>query len=325
MDDRLPKLKGSVVFHENGTDIVATDLQSGKNCTVSRNAAAFVRQLDGFQEPQEIPSPLTKAEINELIECFDQLGFFRERRMTVEPRATLRLMLWERNVSEDSSAPSRWVNILLVIMWLPLLFAGLCAALSKLPQMSFDILWLGLVFGIVGSAFFHEIGHVLSALAYGASVCEVGFMLKLAVLPSVYVLIDDSEVKKRMHRIQIALGGAEANFAVAGVSMLLAAMLPALGGMFLLSALVNVIFALLNLTLLSGSDGTCVLEEVLGVEDLMKKAGIVVKNRKIRRRILKQGIYGAGAVAMCYILWIVKIVLPIILLSNIVEVIVCFV
>ena len=115
------------------------------------------------------------------------------------------------------------------------------------------------------------------------------------------------------------------NFMLCGAFLVLGACFPFLGGMFLNAAICNGFIGALNLTFIKGLDGTAIVSDLLGVDNVIDRARNVVFSRKERRKIMRQGSGGYATVTMCYMLFALQIALPVLLITNVLEVVSCFV
>ena len=84
-------------------------------------------------------------------------------------------------------------------------------------------------------------------------------------------------------------------------------------------------FGALNLTFIKGLDGTAIVSDLLGVDNVIDRARNVVFSRKERRKVMRQGSGGYATVTMCYMLFALQIALPVLLITNVLEVVSCFV
>ena len=153
----------------------------------------------------------------------------------------------------------------------------------------------------------------------------MGVMVQNFILPGAYVLLDDKRVKNRFHRIQINAAGVESNFLLVGIFLFLGTLLPELGVMFMMAAICNAVLATFNLTFIKGLDGTAILSELIGTEDLVERSTTVVINKKARKRLITQGALGYATLVTSYIICVLQLALPILLIMNILEIVSCFV
>ena len=68
-----------------------------------------------------------------------------------------------------------------------------------------------------------------------------------------------------------------------------------------------------------------IVSELLGIEDIMETATDVIINRGIRNEFREYGTSGNAIIATCYMIGAFQIALPLLLLLNVLEVVVCFV
>ena len=79
------------------------------------------------------------------------------------------------------------------------------------------------------------------------------------------------------------------------------------------------------MTFIKGLDGTSIVSELLGTDELSDKARCVITDKKERWKLRKQGLSGYAVLFFCYLISILQIALPVLLVSNVLEVISCFV
>jgi len=236
-----------------------------------------------------------------------------------------RALLCLKSVSVLLNVLAYLSNSLLLISWLPVLITGIVLFARNLEIIEFDLLWTGYFIGLICGVLFHEFGHAFAGISYGAKVFEMGVMLMYRILPGAYVLLDVSTVKKRLQRIQINAAGVEMNFLLCGIFLVLGVVNPLLGGMFLNAAICNAFLGALNLTFIKGLDGAAILSNLLGVDDIIDRARRIVFNREARKRVIRKGSSGYATVAVCYMLFALQIALPTLLITNVLEIISCFV
>ncbi|WP_442510884.1 efflux RND transporter periplasmic adaptor subunit [Novipirellula sp. SH528] len=110
-------------------------------------------------------------------------------------------------------------------VWSLLVFSGLCvvyghadAFAAELRQMFDPGLWPVLFLIWVVAKMIHEAGHAVAAKHHGVSVGQVGIMFFL-LAPLAYVDVTDAwKLRRRFHRVQIALGGVYFEMAIASVA-----------------------------------------------------------------------------------------------------------
>lgn len=181
-------------------------------------------------------------------------------------------------------------------------------------------IWAGLAVGLV----LHEAGHAIAGLAYRARVFEAGIMLRF-LFPGAYVMLDDRPVRNKLHRIQIYAAGVEMNLLIAGSAFLLASVTGEISGLFLGIAIQNIVLTALNLAFIWGLDGEKILSTLLGRKNIVDMATTIVFHKYKRKSLWKKGLDGKAATVASFFVCLMQIALPVLLLSNIIEVILWFV
>lgn len=322
-----PKISNTLTYYRNGDGSVDVTEFLTENCyTFDPAAAAYMTKLDGHTHPYQIPSPLSSGERDELIRFLDGYEFIRWNNIhSICPGTRMRTLF----IPKDSSL--LWLfaylsNALLLIAWLPTLILGIFLFSRRLGGMDFDWGLLGYVAGLLIGITAHEFGHAFAGIAYGAKIYEMGTMIMHFALPGAYVLMDCEPVRRKLRRVQINAAGVETNFLLCGLFLILGAAFPKLGGIFLDAALCNVFLGALNLSLLRGVDGQQILLELLGLEEnLLDRTFHLLLRKETRGQVLRPGSGGIALIAVCVILGVLQLVWPVLLISNILEVIACFV
>lgn len=322
MSDRYPKLQNSLTFRktDNGT-VEVTDILTEEKNILSPAQAAFAKKLDGHTHPYRIPTQFSRNEIDALLEDLDERKLLKTSDTRLLPRGTVFHALWEPEKDSFLHTIAPLWNKFLPILCLPVLVVGILAFLFRFREFGMSGMLWGAPIGFVLGLLLHEFSHFFAASACGASVKEMGVMLQYAVLPGIYTLIDDSPVTNRRNRMQIHGAGMEMNLLLTGLFLILGAIITPLGGVCLMASAVNGILAIMNLLLLGNTDGSAVLTEALGTDNLLKRGEFVVRNKKFRRKLMKAGEAGIGTVILYYILFGMRYVLPLLLITNILEVI----
>lgn len=91
----------------------------------------------------------------------------------------------------------------------------------------------GSVVGMLIGLVMHELGHMFACLTYGGRVFKVGVMLQFLLMPGAYVLMNESNIKKRMKRVQVSAAGIEMNLILTAIFLFLSARFEVLSGFFL--------------------------------------------------------------------------------------------
>ncbi|OUP21432.1 hypothetical protein B5F29_02820 [Lachnoclostridium sp. An196] len=213
------------------------------------------------------------------------------------------------------------LNRLLMLSFCPLLWAGVhmlfdgswCAAASSADGAA--SFWPGILVGYVSGIVLHELAHVCACLAYGGRVLGGGLMFRYFI-PQVYVNIDWECVRSRLKRVQILAAGIECNFALAGFFLLLLKT-----GLFSReflqnAATVNFILGVLNTSLADGLDGMQIYEQILGEENMVRKARRLLGDRESRRRLRSRKVNGYAVLLQCYLTVGMQLLLPLYLIFD---------
>ncbi len=300
------------------------DLLYDKKIETDANTVWFARQLDGKRNPYEIGRQRPELDVGLLLEELEAEHIIRDRRFLSKYFLYLLVTVWKPCVTTGLRLFSFFINGLLLVSWLPLLAFSVYYTINNLHDLNSDYLMLGSLFGLAAGMVLHELGHMFACLAYGGRVFEVGVMLQF-MLPGAYVLLNTSNIKKRMRRIQVSAAGVEMNFVLAAVFLLMTVPFADLSGFFLGAAIQNAFLGFINLTFVNGFDGTAIMGELLGTDELIEKVKDIIKSRRKRHRLLNDGVSGKATVVACYALKAIQVALPLIFALNIVGVISCFI
>ena len=281
----------------------------------------FARQLNGKRNPYLIDKGKSKEDVDLLLEELEAENVIRDKRFFSKFFLFLLVTVWRPKVTPIFRMASFIINGLLLISFLPLLSFSIFYFLYYTYDINFDYMIVGSVAGMLIGLILHELGHMFACIAYGGRVFEVGVMLQFLLMPGAYVLMNESNIKKRMKRVQVSAAGIEMNLVLTSIFLILSARFEVLSGFFLGAAIQNVFLALLNLTFVDGFDGMTIMSELLGVECIVSKAKRITKSKYKRKRLEKDGISGKATIAVSYILRGIQIALPLIFALNIMGVI----
>lgn len=281
----------------------------------------FARQLNGKRNPYQIDKSKLNRDIDFLLEELEAKRVIRDKRFFSKFFLYLFMTVWKPRVTTNLRIVSFIINELLLVSFIPLLIISIVYFLHNTYDISLDYLTIGSIAGLIIGIIMHEFGHMFACLAYGGRVFEVGVMLQFLVLPGAYVLMNDSNIKRRMRRVQVNAAGVEMNLVFTAIFLMLSAKFEMLSGFFLGAAVQNAFLAILNLLFVDGFDGMAIMSELLGVEDLVSKAKKMTKSKFRRKKLEKENPSGKATIAVCYLLRSVQIALPLIFALNIVGVI----
>lgn len=133
----------------------------------------------------------------------------------------------------------------------------------------------------------HEIAHGLVAIKYGVNVKRAGFKFIYGV-PFFFVDLSESWIRPRKERIGITLAGPLFNITLAGLLCipLLLRIAPELTQLIREVIWLNILTVVINLLPFHGLDGYFILEDIVGVPDLNKRAWRAALGKDKRNRLL---------------------------------------
>jgi putative peptide zinc metalloprotease protein len=218
----------------------------------------------------------------------------REAPRSVTGRLYRRLLSLERRwtgVDRAFKRAGRWVG------WL--LDGRMVAALAPVAVLGLW-LWLGLrwggrpgpalplwaqgavvAVGLVVASLPHELAHGVACVRHGRRVKGVGISFLDGIVPAFYVDVSDMLMAGRWARISVALAGPWTNLLLAGLSGLMAALLPGiLSDVLLLLADANVLLALYTLWPFHGleEDGYHALVDLTRVSAIRERSSAMVRS-----------------------------------------------
>ncbi len=326
MKYKYPKISNTLSYKRIDENLIeVTEHLTDNVFELEKEIVDFARKLDGRTHPYKIESVLSGEERDEVIDFFGENCMIRCSNNLHVPYGMILKTLWVPEMTKSLRVFAYVSNFFLMVLWLPVLICGIILFSNRINYTSFDGMLIGYFIGLFSGLICHELAHAFAAISYRARVFEAGVMVMYYVLPGAYVLMDRKAVKSRLKRIQINAAGVEANFFIAGLSLILGAILPDFGGALFNAALCNIFIGLMNLSFIQGLDGTNIISDLLGIEGIVEQAKQIVFNRKKRKEVAKRKNSGHAIVAMCYILFVLQIALPVLLISNILEVVSCFV
>lgn len=326
MANRYPKISNCLSYqryNENYAEV--KDYLTDEIYYFGIEEAVYMKKLDGKTHPYDIETVLTENEIDSLIEALDSNDLLKETNGMNAGNGMFLKTVWEPKWTSSLKLTAFFCNKMLLFLWLPVLIIGSVLFQRNLLFMELDMIWLGIVIGLICGMIFHEFGHAFAGVSYGAKVFEMGVMTMCYIIPGAYVIMDKDSVRSKLQRVQIHAAGVEMNLLLAGIFLMLGSVFVNWGGVFLAAALQNLFLALMNLTFLKGLDGSAILSEFLGAEDIFETARAVIFSRKKRRALRKSGLSGSTAIAACYVVGAFQLTFPLFILLNILEVVVCFV
>lgn len=319
-----PTLANWVRFKElNEDEYLVYDLNLNERHTLDAYSVWFAQHLNGETDPYKIDKNLTKNETDDLLKDLEEKNVIRDKRFAAKNIFRVLVTLLQPNITPTLRVVSFFLNGLLMLSFMPLFLTSIVCFLKIEPYINYDFALLGSVVGLVVGLVFHELGHMFAAAGYGALVFELGIGIQ-TLMPCAYVMMNDKNIKKKSHKIQINAAGVEMNLLLTAVFVFLAVKFINYNGFFLMAALQNFVMAISNLIFIRGLDGAFIMSNLLGIEKIFEKAGETLRNKGKRRRLLKQGTSGKAILASCFLIKGIQIASPLYLIVAIVGVVLCF-
>ena len=316
---KYPVMSNYLIFTSAGEgQVLIRDAVLETEEVVPADVARFLKRLDGKTDPMKIYPKLGRKTTKELMDWFseNEMVTYGERFMGIGFLSFLVTLVRPR-FRKGARAVAAVLNQILMISFLPVLIGGIwCWHRYAVWHVStLEMFWLFeyLIALAIGMPL-HELAHGCAALAYGGHVLEFGFMWKI-VMPGAYVLTDDKHIRSPLKKAQIYAAGIEMNLLLGGLFLILGVAFPYYMFVCLMIAIINIVLGIVNASLIEGLDGCRILEQVLGIPDLVEKAKSIVFSRRRKNRLKKQGISGRMAIAACYIVTVFQLAYPIFLAS----------
>ena len=320
-----PKISNCLTYKRCDIDsVTVTDHVTDEVYIMDLEEARYIRKLDGLTHPYDIETNLSEGEIDNLIDELDNCCLLKESNTITSGGTSLRT-IWEPKQTILFRLIAFLSNNLLLTSWFPVLVIGIFLFNRNLMYVEFDMAWIGYIIGLVPGIILHEFGHAFAGAAYGARVFEMGVMRMYYIMPGAYVILDKKSVKNRLKRVQINAAGVEMNLLLSGLFLIMGALYGNFGGMFLIAAIQNAFLAVMNLTLIKGLDGMAILSELLGIEEVAEDASNIIFSRKKKKELRAHGVAGNAVVLACYMINVFQIALPLLIILNVLEVLLCFV
>lgn len=325
MNYKYPRISNTLIFKKiSDEEIKVVEFLTEEEYFFNTDVARFIRKLDGYTNPYRIHTNLSKEEIWQILCFLEENELLRYSKMLRVSFGNFYRALWMPKVSNAFRNVAKVCNLFLSLIWLPVITIGVFIFAKNIAYVGFEGIWWGLLIGTIIGIPLHELGHLFAGVAYRARIFELGVMLMHCVIPGAYVMMDTSPIKKQQQKIQLNAAGIEMNFLLAGCFLILGTCFGFLGGMLMMAAIVNILLGILNLTFIEGLDGTAILSNLFGMENIVEYAKSLIFNKRKRKKITSQGVHGCAFVMICYVIATLQIVLPVLLITNVLEVLVCF-
>ena len=326
-----PRYNHYLVFRRIGKDKYhIKNFITEEEWEVSEFYAKFLKSLDGKTDPYEVFSEqLSNDDIDYILKEMADEGFFDNDEGVISLGiGSAILPLWIPNITRVHRIMGALWNKLLLFTWLPLLIAGGYVFLSynwEPVERGFGTV-TGYILGFGVGMFLHELSHAFACIGYSSKnqFFEMGVMIH-SFLPGAYVLIDYSEIRDRFKRAQINAAGVECNMALCGLFLCCLKLAIVDSTALIIAALLNLVLAIFNTTMISGIDGFEIFREIFAnSDDFMERVKNLIFNRKKKRVLRNKGINGKATIAACYILVLLQVLLPIVLIMDVISIVSAF-
>lgn len=321
-----PKMDRYLTFNRKKDNVVKVKNEVFEiSWEMDMSTARFLRALDGHTNPYKINSYMSRKDVDHLLEILEKEGLLDDgKKITTLGIGSMLIPLWTPKVTQLFRLIGSVWNKVLMMLWLPVFTVGMKILLTgdwDGPESIFGVLYgyMIFVFGIV----LHELSHVAACLDYRGRFFELGIMTHY-YLPGAYVLITYDNVRQRMRRVQISAAGVESNMLLAGICLCFLKF-----GSFdpialLIGALLNVITAVFNCSLIEGLDGMLIYQELLG-EDFLNKAKRLIWDSNGKAELRRRGINGKITITACYLIVFMQLLLPVVLAINVLSILESFI
>lgn len=297
-------------------EYIINNVLSDESFEVDRETLDFLRHLDGNTNPYDLGERYD-VDVDSLMDWLLENMLLRTEGRKWLSDGGMSLTTWyiPKKKRTNSIIPKLY-NFLLVVGWLPMFCFGIYRMISADYDLNSDYMLLGYFLSLAAGLFFHELSHAMACLAHGGYFMEMGTMWHY-VFPGAYVLIDKSNIKSKLKRVNVDIAGVMANMMIAGIFMALIPCFETLSGCFLMVALNNIMLTMFNLTFISGLDGSSIIEEVLGIENGMEQIKSVLINGLFNKKWYKLSANRRAETMVCGVLLIYQILMPIVVINNI--------
>lgn len=327
-----PRFNHYLIFNKMGRDEYhIKNFLTEEEWRVSAFYASFLKALDGETDPYDIyPDQIREDEVEFILEDFEQEGFLDDNK-GIESLGigSFIFPLWIPKVTKLHRFLGALWNKVLMMAWLPLLICGVHVLLSyewEWIERGYGTVW-GYFMGFGLGLLLHELSHAFACIGYSSKnrFFEMGLMMR-HFLPGAYVIIDYSEMKNRFKRAQINAAGVECNVALCGMFLCCLKLGVFDSGSLLLAALLNLVLAVFNTTLIDGIDGMGIFREIFASsDDFVERAKKLAWDKNSKRALRRRGINGRATIAACYIIVLMQVLLPIVLLMNVLSIVRLFI
>lgn len=312
------------MLRREGEKIIARNCLTDDEFVLSAGQAKYLSCLNGNRDPRRIKG-FSYDECREYYSLFETMGLIRKSGNLIVG-ATNYHALYIPNKKKSQSIIPKIFNFLMLCFCIPVFLFGLYRVILLDVMITFNHFLIGNLGGVICGVTLHELAHAMAALSYGGCWFEAGIMWG-GLLPGAYVLVDDSNIKNILKRVQINLAGIEMNLLLSGILLMLISysfhysLLYEWKDAMFYAVIQNVVQAFLNLSFIEGLDGECAISLLLGKDSVVKNAKkniLCIFEKKLRKRFFrKRGINGMADICVSVVVLISQLLLPLLVLFGI--------
>lgn len=171
---------------------------------------------------------------------------------------------------------------------------AICSCLMALSNVEIDFrfnVWTFLGLAII-STVIHEMGHLVTGIAYDYKINNAGFVL-LGIIPiGAYIAHEEKDDATKGEKIQLARAGVELNLMLASLCLLIVILFYPASFTIVSVANFNVFLVCINILPIAGLDGESVLSVLCGVKCISEEAEKWLCNKNLRQKLLSSGLHG---------------------------------
>lgn len=317
---KYPQLVNTLQYKRiDNTTYLVRNYATNCNYTLDDDSCRFIQNLDGKTNPYSIRSNLSSYEIEHLLKWLNKNELTRRSRMRKNGLLSVTITLFTIKATTNMKVVSWFLNVGLILCFLPLLITGLLFAHNNystiVNHFSYPLLIIGLILGQGVGIVLHESAHAISGLAFRAKVSECGLLIGLFMFGA-YVEIYEDNIKSRLKKIEIYAAGIEMNLSLVGISLVFTNVCDSASSLFYGIAISNMLLGLINLLPIVGLDGGQITSLLLGDEYLSSVIDLLFDSRT-RKQAFHQGINGYVKIVACIIGLVSQIAYPVLLIVNI--------
>lgn len=256
---KYPILNNCLEFTKKNADqYIAYNGFDGTRKVVSKQFVDFLRKFDGKTLPARVFAQINVKNKKNIDEAMDRLideGWVRDNNYRIETFPFYMITAWIPSRRNLLNYYGKTLDLLLRLTWIPVFLGGLLVWKYKnFPYNRTTLMTImGILLGVLVGAVLHEFGHVISAYANKKRVYEVGVGV-IGIIPFMYTLIDTSTISTKKE-LRILSAGVKFNLLYAGILFLLASLNTSFSPAFVVAAIANIVFTIMNTTIAYGLDG----------------------------------------------------------------------